>query len=55
MFEELLELYRTKLAEREKELRGHQAMIQLVTTIERRSQESLSVLSNVALLIRYLS
>jgi len=50
MFEELLEQYRTKLAEREKDLRGHQAMIQLVTTIEKMSQEGLSAQSNVALL-----
>jgi len=50
MFEEILELYKTKLAEREKDLRGYQAMIQLVTTIEKISQEGLSAQSNVALL-----
>ena len=50
MFEEILELYKTKLAEKEKELRGYQSMIQLVTTIEKMSQEGLSAQSNVALL-----
>jgi len=50
MFEELLELYKTKLAEKEKDLKGDQAMIQLVTTIEKMSQEGLSAQSNVALL-----
>jgi len=50
MFEEILELYKTKLAEREKDLRGYQSMIQLVTTIEKMSQEGLSAQSNVALL-----
>jgi len=50
MFEELLDLYKTKFAEKEKDLRGYQAMIQLVTTIERISQENLSAQSNVALL-----
>jgi len=49
MFEELLELYETRLAEKEKDLRGYQAMIQLVTTIEKISQETLSPQSNVAL------
>jgi uncharacterized membrane protein len=50
MFEELLELYKSKLAEKEKDLRGYQAMIQLVTTIEKISQETLSPQSNLALL-----
>jgi uncharacterized membrane protein len=50
MFEEILELYKTKLAEKEKDLRGYQSMIQLVTTIEKMSQEGLSAQSNVALL-----
>jgi hypothetical protein len=50
MFEELLELYETRLAEKEKDLRGYQAMIQLVTTIEKISQETLSPQSNVAIL-----
>ena len=50
MFEELLELYETRLAEKEKDLRGYQAMIQLVTTIEKISQENLSPQSNVAIL-----
>ena len=50
MFEELLEQYKTKVAEKEKELRGFQAMVQLVTTIEKISQEGLSNQSNVALL-----
>jgi hypothetical protein len=50
MFEELLELYKTKLAEKEKELRGYQAMVQMVTTIEKMSQEGLSAQSNMALL-----
>jgi uncharacterized membrane protein len=50
MFEELLELYEKRLAEKEKDLRGYQAMIQLVTTIEKMSQESLSPHGNVALL-----
>jgi uncharacterized membrane protein len=50
MFEELLQLYETKLAEKEKDLRGYQAMIQLVTTIEKISQETLSPQSNLALL-----
>ena len=50
MFEELLEQYKTKAAEKEKELRGFQAMVQMVTTIEKMSQESLSAQSNVALL-----
>jgi hypothetical protein len=50
MFEEILELYKTRLAEKEKDLRGYQAMIQLVTTIEKMSQEVLSAQSNVALL-----
>jgi uncharacterized membrane protein len=50
MFEEILELYKTKLAEKEKELRGYQAMVQMVTTIEKMSQESLSAQSNAALL-----
>ena len=50
MFEELLETYKTKLAEKEKELRGYQAMVQLVTTIEQMSQEGLPAQSNMALL-----
>ena len=50
MFEEILELYKTKLAEKEKDLRGYQSMIQLVTTIEKISQEGLSAQSNAALL-----
>ena len=50
MFEELLELYKTKLAETEKELRRFQAMVQMVTTIEKISQEGLSAQSNMALL-----
>jgi len=50
MFEELLELYNTKLTETEKDLRDYQAMIQLVTTIEKISQEGFSAQSNVALL-----
>ena len=50
MFEELLEIYQTKLAEKEKDLRDYQSMIQLVTTIEKMSQESLSAQSNMALL-----
>jgi hypothetical protein len=50
MFEEILELYKKKLAEKEKELRGYQSMIQLVATIEKISQEALSAQSNVALL-----
>ena len=50
MFEEILELYKTRLAEKEKDLRGYQSMIQLVTTIEKMSQEGLSTQSNVALL-----
>jgi len=50
MFEELLELYKTKLAEKERDLRGYQAMVQLVTTIEQMSQEGLATQSNVALL-----
>ena len=50
MFEEILELYKTKLAEREKDLRGYQSMIQLVTTIEKISQDTLSAQSNLALL-----
>jgi len=50
MFEELLELYKTKLAEKERDLRGYQAMVQLVTTIEKMSQEGLSAQSNAALL-----
>ena len=50
MFEEVLELYKTRLAEKEKDLRGYQSMIQLVTTIEEMSQEGLSAQSNVALL-----
>jgi uncharacterized membrane protein len=50
MFEEILELYKTKLAEKEKELRGYQSMIQLVTTIEKISQEGLFAQSNAALL-----
>jgi uncharacterized membrane protein len=50
MFEEILELYKTKSAEKEKELKGYQSMIQLVTTIEKMSQEGLSAPSNVALL-----
>jgi len=50
MFEELLELYKTKSAETEKDLRGYQAMVQLVTTIEKMSKEGLSAQSNAALL-----
>jgi uncharacterized membrane protein len=50
MFEELLELYKSKLAEKEKDLRGYQAMVQLATTIEKMSQESLSTQGNLALL-----
>lgn len=50
MLEEILELYKTKLADTEKDLRGYQSMIQLVTTIEKISQEALSAQSNVALL-----
>jgi uncharacterized membrane protein len=50
MFEEILELYKTKLAETEKELKGYQAMVQMVTTIEKISQEGLSAQSNMALL-----
>jgi len=50
MFEEILELYKTRLAEKEKDLSGYRAMIQLVTTIEKMSQEVLSAQSNVALL-----
>jgi len=50
MFEEILELYKTRLAEKEKDQRGYQSMIQLVTTIEEMSQEGLSAQSNVALL-----
>jgi uncharacterized membrane protein len=50
MFEELLELYEKRLAEKEKDLKGYQAMIQLVTTIEKISQETLSRESNLALL-----
>jgi uncharacterized membrane protein len=50
MFEELLELYKTKLAETEKELKGYQATIQMVTTIEKMSQEGLSAKGNAALL-----
>ena len=47
MFEEILELYKTRLAEKEKDLSGYRAMIQLVTTIEKMSQ---GFQSNVALL-----
>jgi uncharacterized membrane protein len=50
MFEELLELYEKRLAEKEKDLKGYQAMIQLVTTIEKISQDTLSRESNLALL-----
>ena len=50
MLEELLELYNTKLAGKEKELKDYQAMIQLVTTIEQMSQEGISAQSNMALL-----
>jgi hypothetical protein len=50
MFEEILELYKTKLAEKEKDLIGYQSMIQLVSTIEKISQEGLSARSNAALL-----
>ena len=50
MFEEILELYTTKSAETEKDLRGYQAMVQLVTTIEKISQEGQSAQSNAALL-----
>ena len=50
MFEELLEQYRTKSAETEKDLRGYQSMVQLVTTIEQMSPEGISAQSNVALL-----
>ena len=50
MFEELLELYKTKLAEKEKDLKNYQAMVQLVTTIEKMSRESSSMQGNVALL-----
>jgi uncharacterized membrane protein len=49
MFEELLELYKTKLAEIEKELREYHSMVQLVTTIEKTSQDTLSSQGNVAL------
>jgi len=35
MFEELLELYKTKVAENEKDQSENQAMIQLVETIEK--------------------
>jgi len=52
MFEELLELYEKRLAEKEKDLKGYQAMIQLVATIEKISQETLSRESNLALLKR---
>jgi hypothetical protein len=41
MFEEFLEMYKAKLVEKEKDLRGYQSMIQLVTTIEKMSQASL--------------
>jgi hypothetical protein len=50
MFEDLLEQYRTKLAEKERDLREYQATIQLVTTIEKISQEGISAKSNMALL-----
>ena len=50
MFEELLQLYETRLAEKEKDLIGYQAMVQLATTIEKMSQESLSTQGNLALL-----
>jgi hypothetical protein len=50
MFEELLELYKTKLARTEKELKGYQATIQLVTTIQKMSQEGISGKSEAALL-----
>ena len=50
MFEELLELYKTKLTENEKELRGYQAMIQLAKAIENISQEALSAQSDAVLL-----
>jgi hypothetical protein len=50
MFEELLELYKTKLAETEKELKGYQATVQLFNAIEKMSQEGLSAQSNTALL-----
>jgi hypothetical protein len=48
MFEELLELYKTKLAETEKELKGYQATIQLVIAIQKMSQEDLSAKGSVA-------
>jgi hypothetical protein len=48
MFEELLELYKTKLAETEKQLKGYQATIQLVAAIQKMSQEGLSAKSNMA-------
>jgi predicted transcriptional regulator len=50
MLEEILELYKTKLADTEKDLIGYQSMIQLVTTIEEISQEGLSAQSKVVLL-----
>jgi hypothetical protein len=50
MFEELLDLYKTKLAETEKELKGYQATIQLVTSIQKMSQEGVSAKSEAALL-----
>jgi uncharacterized membrane protein len=50
MFEEILELYKAKFAEKEKELREYQAMTQLVSSIEKMSKEGLSAQSNVALL-----
>jgi hypothetical protein len=50
MFEELLELYKTKLAEKEKELNAYQATIQLVATIQKMSQEGISGKSEAALL-----
>jgi len=50
MFEELLELYKTKLAEKEMELNAYQATIQLVTAIQEMSLKSLSGKSEAALL-----
>jgi hypothetical protein len=50
MIEELLDLYKTKLAETEREIRRYQATIQLVTTIEKMPHEGLCLQRNAALL-----
>jgi hypothetical protein len=42
MFEEISELYKARLAEAERDRVDHQAMVQLVATIEKISQEGRS-------------